>query len=65
MVNRIRKVAKEMLGESKGKIHDNKEPWWWSVRFRKLFGRRDDVTKFGKVLEIWKTMRCTRRQRRS
>ena len=28
----IRKVTKEVLGELKGKRHDNKETWWWSVK---------------------------------
>ena len=31
MANCIKKVAKEVLGESKGKRHDNKETWWGSV----------------------------------
>jgi len=29
--NCIRNAAKEVLGESKGKIHYNKETWRWSV----------------------------------
>ena len=33
-------------------------------RFKKLFGRIDIVTKFSKVLGIWKTKKCTRRQRK-
>ena len=61
MANCIRKVAKEVLEESKGKRHYHKETWWW--RFRKLFERRD-ITKFGRGLGIWKTMRCIRRQRK-
>ena len=31
MTNCIRKIAKEVLGEPKGKRNYNKGTWWWSV----------------------------------
>ena len=31
MANYVRKVVKEVLEESKGKRHGNKETWWWSI----------------------------------
>lgn len=31
MTNYIRKVVKDVLVESKEKIHNNKETWWLSV----------------------------------
>ena len=30
MIMMMRKVAKEILGESKGYIRRNKETWWWN-----------------------------------
>jgi len=36
MANCVRKVAKEVLGESKGRRHDNKETWWWSVEVQEV-----------------------------
>ena len=37
----VRKVAKEILGESKGIIRSDKETWWWNnnvqekIKFKK------------------------------
>lgn len=31
MASCVRKVAKEVLGESKGKVHYNKGSWWCRV----------------------------------
>ena len=36
MDNWIMTVAKEVLGESKGKRHYDKETWWWSVEFQEV-----------------------------
>lgn len=36
LANCIRKVAKEVLGESKGKIHYNKKTLWWSVEVQEV-----------------------------
>ena len=52
MGNCIRKVAKEVLGESKGKRHDNKETSWWSVEVQGNCSGGDVVTKFGRALGI-------------
>lgn len=54
MANYIREVAKEMLGESKGKIHYNKETWWsvevqeavWEKRRYKVWQRIRNIKNY-------------------
>ena len=35
MVGYIKRVAKEVLGESRGKVKPSKETWWWNDEIQK------------------------------
>lgn len=50
MANCIRKVTKQVLGESKGKRHDNKETWQWGVEVQEAIWEK-------RRYKVW---RCTR-----
>ena len=62
MVECIRRVAKEVLGELKGKKTLIKKPSSKVKRFKKPFERNDVATKFGKRLRRRKITKCKVRQ---
>ena len=43
MASCIRKVAKEVLGESRGKGPPGKETWWWSEEVQKAIRTKRDL----------------------
>ena len=43
MASCIRKVAKEVLGESRGKGPPGKETWWWSEEVQKAIRIKRDL----------------------
>ena len=50
----IKTITKEVLGESEGKRHFDKETRSEVQKFKKLFERIDTATKYGKGLKIYK-----------
>lgn len=51
MVDTIRRVSKEFLGESKGKGSISKETWWWNDEVQTILKQKRNALKVAKGSE--------------
>ena len=52
MVGCIKRVTKEVLGESRGKVQSSKETWWWNDEVQKTIRDKRYCYKIGKRRKI-------------